>query len=188
MLDELAQHAAVDIVELLYIEAAHAALVLAESCNELLVLQGGPEINDERGCARREACDTDFAFVPARVAIMVAAEPDDGGSPHLRRLTGDVLHQRDELMTVLALALICDFVDELQRIDLGGLRLRFVFRHQRGSASLAASQLFAVLTARESEAAPGIAASSAYARRARAESPAAAAAVPRPSSDGVRFG
>src|SRR6187549_298573 len=113
MLDEFAKHASVNVVELLDIEATHAALVLAELSHQRLVRQGGPEIDDERGRARREAREARLAFVAARVAVVIAAESDDRRAPHLRRFPGDLAHHREQLVAVLALDLVLDLVDEL---------------------------------------------------------------------------
>ena len=104
--------------------------VLAELGHELLVVDAGPEIDDEAAAARRKTREADVAFVAARIRVVVRAEADDRRAPHLRRRARDVLHHCDELVAVAAFDLALDLVDELDRIDCVQLGLGCALAHR----------------------------------------------------------
>src|SRR5205823_5882259 len=76
-----------------------------------------------RGKARRE----EVALAPARVPVMMIAEPDDGRPPHLRRRAGFLLEDRNESFAIFSHACLGDAVEETGD---AGLRLPGLqFRH-----------------------------------------------------------
>src|SRR5262249_47894020 len=70
------------------------------------VTQLAGQVDDQMLAAGREAGQRRVALMPAGVPVVVRAETDDAGSPHRRRLAGDLLHQGAQPARVLAPPLI----------------------------------------------------------------------------------
>ncbi len=136
--DDLPQHAAIHVVELVDVEAALAGLVLAELAHELRVFERRPDVQHEAAGARREAHEADVALAAALVFVVHGAEADDRRAPHLRRLARHGLHHRDELVAVAAFDVALDLVDEGDRVD--GSRSGLVLCSHRGGLQVSGTR------------------------------------------------
>src|SRR5262249_51749236 len=85
------------------------------------VLEAADEVHDEVALAWREPHERRRAFMTARVAVAVDAEPDDARAPQHRRLAGDIPEQPTQGTGVVAASRVRDSVQE--RLDVGLRRL-----------------------------------------------------------------
>src|ERR1017187_1285015 len=90
-------------------------------------LQARHEIERHLSLAWREADEAAIAFMAAGVLVVVFAEADNAGAPHLGLQAGDVLHDFHDLEGVLALLCVGDFFQE--GIDADGGWFGFLFGH-----------------------------------------------------------
>ncbi len=119
--DQRAQHVEIDVGEALEVEASLAGLVRPQPRDQLgvPVLEPARQVQDEVRLAGRETDERRVAFVPAGVPVVVAAEPDDAGAPHHRRLPGDIGQQRADGDGVRSPGLVLDRGEERRDIGAG---------------------------------------------------------------------
>src|SRR5262245_14354815 len=80
--DQFFQDRAVDISQLLDVEATLPSFVFPEAGHQLFVFQAGAKIQHKARLSRRESRHADLAFAAALVLVVVFTEADDCGSPH----------------------------------------------------------------------------------------------------------
>src|SRR5262245_2272645 len=101
--DEFFQDLAVDIVELLDIEATFSRFVLSKTRHECLVLQAGTEVKNQIGFPWRKSGQASLTISATVVFVVILSKTDDRWSPHFRRFPRHFFHERDKLLRVLAL-------------------------------------------------------------------------------------
>src|SRR5687767_5396202 len=112
--DERLEDCLVHVGQALDIEAALAGPVPAELVHErLMAREIRGQVEDELAGARREADPAHLAAMSAFILIAVAAEANDGRSPHRRRKAADPLHHRAQLPAVLAALRVGHSVEEI---------------------------------------------------------------------------
>src|SRR5262249_49166632 len=125
--NNLLQDVAVDVIEVLNIKTVLSHRVLAKLRHQRFILQAMSDVKDESRLPGRESGDTHVSFAAAVILVVILSEPDNAWSPHLRWPACNLLHQRNELLGILALPFILYLSDEIVRIDIR--RRRLVFCH-----------------------------------------------------------
>jgi len=127
--DQLRQHALIDVLELVDVQAPGAELVLAQPAEQIGGFRPVCEaVEREAGFPGGEPDRWSVALPAARVLVVVPAEPHNCGTPHLRRLTRDPGHQREQAEPVPAPDRMLDGGEELRHGRAGCLGL--VFSHE----------------------------------------------------------